>query len=144
MDFYADKGVLYPYPKTEQCMSLRQTSKLGKCLLILSGVFLLAYTWLGVIGLSFFEGHIRGARDVFFVMQPFFAFPIFLINIKSVKVSTWLLWLYVGATCIYDAALSWPHFDMDLPRADWGLFLAAIIQQIVLSADYRRRRVSHV
>src|SRR6185312_10800401 len=97
-------------------------------LLIPVGLLTAAFSWLGIIGIGFSGTHVSSLRQMIWGYGPLAAFPIFLLNFLSLKLSTTLLSLYVPVIlCLY----SWPHwpwFNSDVSPSEWCLIAAAVLQ----------------
>lgn len=123
-------------------MSLIKLPKVGMLLSAAAALLIFAYSWLGVVGIGFFATRLNGFRDMLFLWRPIMAFPIFLIGLISLKISTLLLWVYLLCTLAYYFVLSWPRFSLDLPLADWGLVVAVALQSgayLIGRRDHRGR-----
>jgi len=98
-----------------QTMSLKNlVSRIGKfywVLLIPAGALTFVYSWMGIIATGFGSSR-DGAMAILLKIQPFLAFPLFLVVFYSIRVAVRLLWVYVAGTLLMYVAISWPRVGL--------------------------------
>lgn len=126
-------------------MSLKQFSKATWALIVAVGLLLGFYSWIGSIGFWFIGHSPMRAKDYALLYQPLLAFPILLFLMVSLRATVIALWSYVTATMAVYAFVSWPRISPELlsSKADWFLFLAALLLQLSLLIENKRRGLVH-
>jgi hypothetical protein len=122
-------------------------SKIGilyRALLIVAGGLTLGYSWLGWMGAGFgWPGEGEGMMAYVLIIQPLFAFPLFLLVFVSLRLTVCLLWVYIAATVLVYVVDSWPVITLVIfsSRADRWLFTAVVLTQVAYILKGREQRL---
>ena|SRR5215467_13132923 len=125
-------------------MPLKRTAMVSLPLRILAGVLCFLYSALGVVGLEIFGGRLHSAADVYAVLSPLLAFPLFLVSIFSLRWGVLLLWTYLIIDRIWLVRGNWrllvsPAILSGFSRADKWLFLAVLLISAAYLVERRTR-----
>src|SRR6185437_16723623 len=107
---------------------MNRLSIISKLLLVPVGLLTVAFSWLGIIGLGFSGTHVSSLREMIWAYGPLAAFPIFLLNFLSLRLSTTLLCLYVPGILYLYSWPRWPWSTWMLGPSEWCLIAAAVLQ----------------
>ncbi len=122
-------------------MSLSAEKAAGRTFLVLSALLTFAYTWFGGAFAWFFAGRIRGIHEVILASAPLFAFPITILNCVSVKLATYLIWVYAVAWFLFLGWGDWPNTGSVLScTVNKILLFAAVLQQMGFLASERKMK----
>lgn len=107
-----------------------------------AGALCLLYSALGIVGLGFFGGRLHKIADVYFVLYPLAAFPLFLVSFISLRWSVGLLWTYLIMDQIWQVRGNWRIlFSLSTftgsSSADRWLALAAALMTVALIVERR-------
>jgi hypothetical protein len=118
-------------------MSLEARCTLSKAAFLCSGLILLGYSWLGVIGFRLLATGAPKLEEYVVLTRPILAFPFFLMNLRSQRICTIALWMYFLFTLIVHFGVSWPALAFDFSLADRALLAGLLFQQLGYSFSCR-------
>src|ERR1039457_6732441 len=124
-------------------ISVTKIGILYRALLIVADGLTFGYSWLGWMGAGFgWPSEGEGIMAYVLIIQPLFAFPLFLLVFVSLRLTVRLLWVYIAATVLIYVVHNWPIITLVIfsSRADHWLFTAVVLTQVANILKGRERR----